>query len=94
VETIARSLQGDYLPEHLFNLKQVVELYEFYQEKVGDYYRKILEQLKFYDAAGSDQNRASGKQPASLVLRMSGVDLLSIDGLNTTSLDFHGSEID
>jgi len=36
VETIARSLHGNYRPEHLFSLRQAVELYEFYQEKIAD----------------------------------------------------------
>jgi len=33
-ETIAKSLQGDYRPEHLFALKQAVELYDFYQQQI------------------------------------------------------------
>ena len=33
-ETIARSLQGSYRQEHLFSLRQAVELYEFYQAKI------------------------------------------------------------
>ena len=46
VATIARSLQGSYRPEHLFSLQQVVEFYEFHQEKISACDLQILEQLK------------------------------------------------
>lgn len=87
-ETIARSLRGNYRPEHLFSLQQAVELHEFYQAKIADCDRQILEQLKHFDAAESDRNPPDGKPPASLeeaLLRMSGVDLASIDGIDTTT---------
>ncbi|WP_145026387.1 IS110 family RNA-guided transposase, partial [Geobacter argillaceus] len=87
-QTIARSLHGNYRPEHLFSLQQAVELHEFYQTKIADCDRQILEQLKHFDAAESDQNSPSGKPPASLeeaLLRISGVDLACIDGIDTTT---------
>ena len=87
-KTIARSLHGNYRPEHLFSLKQAVELYEFYLAKIADCDRQILEQLKLFDAIGSDQNPSDGKPGSSLdeaLLRMSGVDLASIDGIDTTT---------
>lgn len=87
-KTIARSLHGNYRPEHLFSLKQAVELYEFYLAKIADCDRQILEQLKLFDAIGSDQNPSGGKPGSSLdeaLLRMSGVDLASIDGIDTTT---------
>lgn len=43
--TIARSMKGHYRPEHLFSLRQVVEIYEFHQEKIADCDHQILEQL-------------------------------------------------
>ncbi len=87
-KTIARSLRGNYRPEHLFSLKQAVELYEFYQAKIADCDQQILEQLKLFDATGSGQNPSSGKKGGSLndaLLRMSGVDFISIDGIDTTT---------
>jgi transposase len=86
--TIARSLQGNYRPEHLFSLQQAVELYEFYQAKIADCDRQILEQLKSFDVAESDSGSPSGKPPASVgeaLQRMSGVDLSSIDGIDTNT---------
>jgi transposase len=35
-EEIAQSLIGNYRQEHLFSLKQAVELFEYYQEKIGE----------------------------------------------------------
>lgn len=48
--TIARSLKGHYRPEHLFSLRQAVEIYEFHQEKIADCDRQILEQLQCFDS--------------------------------------------
>ena len=71
-------------PEHLFSLKQAVELYEFYQSQIAECDREILAQL-----AGFDATDASGNGPPASVdealQRMSGVDLTGIDGIDTTS---------
>lgn len=81
---IARSLNGNYRPEHLFSLKQAVDLYEFYQGQIGECDRQILDQLTDFDVADT-----SGKgPPVSLeeaLLRMAGVDLTHIDGIDTNS---------
>jgi transposase len=86
--TIARSLQGNYRPEHLFSLQQAVELYEFYQAKIADCDRQILEQLQSFDAAESGPGSPGGASPTSVgeaLQRMSGVDLSSIDGIDTNT---------
>lgn len=86
--TIARSLQGNYRPEHLFSLQQAVELYEFYQAKIADCDRQILEQLKSFDDAESGPGFPGGTPPTSVgeaLQRMSGVDLSSIDGIDTNT---------
>ena len=80
--TIARSLQGNFRPEHLFSLKQAVDLYEFYQSQIAECDRQILDQLAGFDAADG-----SGKAPPDsleeALVRVSGVDLTRIDGINT-----------
>jgi transposase len=80
--TIARSLQGNFRPEHLFSLKQAVDLYEFYQSQIAECDRQILDQLAGFDAADG-----SGKAPPDsleeALVRISGVDLTRIDGINT-----------
>lgn len=35
-ETIAKSLIGHYLEEHLFSLKQAVELFDYYEVKIKE----------------------------------------------------------
>lgn len=85
-ETIARSLRGNYRQEHLFSLKQAVELYEFYQAKIAECERQILEQLRQFDAVDADPDRPAGAPPATLaeaLQRMSGVDLARIPGIDT-----------
>jgi hypothetical protein len=87
-KTIARSLHGNYRPEHLFSLQQAVELYEFYLTKIDECDRQILQQLRVFDAKNSDGDSGGGKPPASFeeaLMRMSGVDLTEIDGIDTAS---------
>jgi transposase len=78
--TIARSLKGNHRPEHLFSLKQALELYEFHQIKIADCDRQILEQLKSFD---DSPNNTAGVEDA--LTRMSGVDLTNIDGIDTNT---------
>ena len=64
---------------------QAVEFYEFYQSKIADCDRQILEQLKGFDA----QNTPDGTPPSNVgeaLLRMAGVDLTSIDGIDTNTV--------
>ena len=87
-ETIARSLRGNYRPEHLFSLQQSVELYEFYLSKIDECDRQILQQLRTFDDRISEESSGDGKPPANIdeaLLRMSGVDLTTIDGIDTAS---------
>lgn len=50
-ETIARSLHGNFRPEHLFSLKQAVDLYIFYKGQIAECDREIFSQLATFDAA-------------------------------------------
>ena len=81
VATIARSLHGSYRPEHLFSLQQAVEFYEFHQEKVRACDLQILEHLKSFDR----QNDKPPKNVGEALQLMSGVDLTSIDGIDTNT---------
>jgi transposase len=78
--TIACSLKGNYRPEHLFSLQQSVEFYEFYQIKIAECDQQILEQLKTFD----DRDMPPATMEDAL-MRMSGVDLTSIDGIDTAT---------
>ncbi len=84
--TIARSLHGNYRPEHLFSLQQAVDFYEFHQQKIVDCDRRILEQLSQFDAF--DHQDSDGTPPGTMeeaLQRMSGVDLSSINGISTNT---------
>jgi len=78
--TIARSLKGNYRPEHLFSLQQAVELYEFYRIKIADCDKRILDQLKNFD----DSNEPPVNIEDALIC-MSGVNLTNIDGIDTNT---------
>jgi transposase len=83
--TIARSLHGNFRPEHLFSLKQAVDLYEFYQGQIAECDRQILHQLASFDTAEASGNGPGATLPAGLeeaLQRMSGVDLTRIDGID------------
>jgi transposase len=85
-ETIARSLQGNYRQEHLFSLRQAVELYEFYQEKISDCDQQILAQLKDFDAPDDhDPDQKPPRTVGEALQRMSGVDLATINGIDTNT---------
>ncbi|OPY76548.1 MAG: Transposase IS116/IS110/IS902 family protein [Syntrophorhabdus sp. PtaU1.Bin153] len=80
--TLARALKGTYRPEHLFSLQQAVELYQFYQTKIADCDRQILDQLTSFDESPAD---VPPPTVGDALLRMSGVDLTCIDGIDTTT---------
>lgn len=88
-ETIARSLHGNFRPEHLFSLKQAVDLYIFYQGQIAECDREILSQLATFDAVSFSDNGSVNGPPTTLedaLQRMSGVDLTRIDGIDTNSV--------
>lgn len=82
IVTIARSLKGNYRTEHLFSLQQAFELYEVYQTKIADCDQQILAQLKSFDDSSND---APTVKVEDALIRMSGVDLTSINGIDTTT---------
>lgn len=95
-ETIANSLTGNYRPEHLFALKQAVDLYEFYQEKIKECdveIEKVLNRLGD-DGPTNDpppprqKTKRRGKNQPSFDIRAplykcTGVDLTQIDGIGS-----------
>lgn len=88
VETIARSLNGNFRQEHLFSLKQAIDLYVFYQGQIAECDREILLQLATFDAVSISDTESVNGPPATLedaLQRMSGVDLTRIDGIDTNS---------
>lgn len=48
-EVIEASLVGNYRPEHLFSLKQALELYDYYKEKIAECDYQIEKQVKKFE---------------------------------------------
>ena len=93
-ETIAKSLQGHWREEHIFELTQALELYRVYQGKIAECDREIEAQLERFDdrgvgqppAAKSGRKGSQGNAPRfdirTQLYRMTGVDLTRIDGVD------------
>ena len=91
--TIARSLQGHWREEHIFELTQALELYRAYQGKIAECDREIEAQLERFEdrsdgapPAPNGKKRNQGNAPRfdvqSQLYRMTGVDLTRIDGVD------------
>lgn len=94
-ELIAQSLIGNYRAEHLFALKQAVELFEFYQQKIGECEEQIESYLKQLPHKRDDEPPPWGgrakKSRVSFNVRdeaykLLGVDLFRIKGLNSETV--------
>ena len=63
---IARSLQGHWREEHIFELTQALELYRTYQDKIAQCGREIERQLEqFEDRSDGGRAALNGKQAKS-----------------------------
>lgn len=97
-KTIAKALTGEYRQEHLFTLKQALEIYDVYQDKIAECDCQTEEYMKTFEhkAETNDLDSKSGKssrakrrknQPnfdlRTRLFEMTGVDLTRIDGIET-----------
>ena len=92
--TIARSLQGHWRDEHIFELTQALELYRVYQGKIAECDREIEAQMERFEDRGDGEppggksNRTKTQKNApdfdvrSHLYRVTGVDLTRIDGVD------------
>jgi transposase len=107
-EDIAKALEGDYREEHLFALKQAVELYDFYHRQIEACDREIERHLHTFDAkVDLVQNplpppKRKGKRSArnqsfvdlrAELYRVSGIDFTQIPGLDFLTVQTILSEI-
>lgn len=95
IEVIEKSLVGNYKIEHLFSLKQAVELYDFYQLKIADC-DKVIEKLlnewapeSSKEAMALPKRRKTKSSPRfeinTYLYDVCGVDLTEIDGVDALS---------
>jgi transposase len=93
VEEIAKALEGNYREEHLFALKQAVDLYEFYQRKITECDARLEAHLKSFEphdppppAVPPIGRKPQGNAPQfnlrGEMARMLGIDLAEVDGLD------------
>ena len=91
--TIAKSLQGHWREEHIFELTQALELYRAYQGKIAECDREIEAQLeRFEDRSDGEPPAPNGKKRnqknaprfdvQGQLYRMTGVDLTRIDDVD------------
>jgi transposase len=89
-ETIALALQGNWRDEHLFSLRQAVDLHRYYHEKIREVDQQIESHLKTFDdkSGGMKLERRprshSVNAPAfdvrGYLFQLTGVDLTTLDG--------------
>lgn len=104
--TIAKSLVGNYREEHLFALRQAVDLYETYQKKIADCDQAIIKQLEKQPNVSDDEPPTPTGKPTparerlragvdvrDLLYQKSGVDLFAIPGLAADTLLILASEV-
>ena len=97
-QTIAKALEGDYRPEHVFALKQSLELFDFYQKQISDCHQEIDSHLRTLETKAEQgqtlkpartKKKKKRNQPAFNIreeaFRISGVDLTEIDGINESA---------
>jgi len=93
-ETIVKSLQGHYRDEHLFALRQAVELYDIFQEKIRACDGAIAQHLDTFASKADPGDLPQGKKRKkkqghaalfdvrAYLYRITGVDLTQIEGID------------
>ncbi|HEX7190433.1 MAG TPA: IS110 family transposase [Thermoanaerobaculia bacterium] len=96
-QDFVKALIGNYRDEHLFALRQAVELFDVYQSKIEECDRKTAQALqrleKQADATNLNKQKAKKRrknQPhfdaRSLLYEIAGVDLTAVHGLQASSI--------
>jgi transposase len=95
-QVVAKSLVGNYRPEHLFCLQQALESYRHFQSQIAACDKHIEQMLAQFDTqercakAPSTKYKAQGDQPGfdvpSEMHRILGVDLMAIPGMSAQAV--------
>ena len=104
VETVTKSLVGDYRPEHIFTLKQSLTAYRHYQQLIADCDQEVQQRIQAFDSqntgpsAPADANPGVTPDPARFHLgshleRIFGVDLTLIPGFECLRIQTLLSEL-
>jgi transposase len=106
-EIIAKALEGDYRAEHLFSLKQAIELFDFYQQQISECDEQIADYLRTLESKVNtatnpikpprlnkkNRRNTPGFDCRHEAYRISGVDLTQIDGISESAALIILSEI-
>lgn len=103
-EVICASLIGTYQEDHMFCLKQALDLYDFYSLKIAECDRQIEEVMSKLESLSDKEKVISKKKPQTKkhafsfdmhqeLVRITGVDLTAIPGLNVQSVSKIISEV-
>lgn len=93
-DEIARSLQGNWRAEHLFALRQAVDMFDFIGTQLAQCDREVDQQLRLlqsHDGLPEKNGKRKGSRNApdfdlrERLFQMCGVDLTRIDGINITT---------
>jgi transposase len=107
-EVIIKSLEGDYRPEHLFTLKQSLQVYRYYRQLVAECDQEIEAHLNEFNSRididkqplpppTSSPRRGKGNEPnfdlRAQMYRIIGTDLTQIDGISAVTAQIFFSEV-
>jgi transposase len=105
VETVTKSLVGDYRPEHIFTLKQSLIAYRHYQQLISDCDDEVQQRIQAFQAqndvpptAGADSSTSITPSGPMFDLRnhlerIFGVDLTAIPGFDVLRIQTIFSEL-
>ena len=106
--TIEKSLEGDYLSEHVFTLKQSLQVYRHYQQMIAECDQEIENHLNNIDSRidvdkkpppppTSSCRRGQGNEPGfdlrTHMYRILGTDLTQIEGISAVTAHVFFSEV-
>jgi transposase len=103
-ETVAKSLVGDYRPEHIFTLKQSQTAYRYYQQLISDCDHEIHQRVETFQNPDDDPSATAESCSASTstdsgfdlrthLERIFGIDLTAIPGLDCLRIQTIFSEL-
>lgn len=106
--TIIKSLEGDYHPEHVFTLKQSLNVYRYYRQMIAECDQEIEAHLNEFDSRidvdkkpppppTSSPRRGKGNEPdfdlRTHMYRIIGTDLTQVDGISAVTAQMFFSEV-
>lgn len=103
VETVTKSLVGDYRAEHIFTLKQSTKAYRYYQQLIADCDQEVQQRIESFEtkdggSASTGDSESPNTTTATFDLRahfrrIFGVDLTAIPGFDVLRIQTLFSEL-